>query len=81
MEQLNNVMLHMNKNVWEKTVEDESTGTKRDARMKVLGKDTGNDAKKREKELQSKEPGKGNFTILVEFEDILWNTHRVEVSE
>ena len=40
-------MLHMNKNVWYKTVEDESTGTMRDAQMKVLGKDTGNDVKKR----------------------------------
>ena len=73
VETLNNVMHHMNKDLWEKKVLDESTNTMRDGVVNVLGPDAGNDAKKREKELLNKEPGKGNITILVEFEDILWD--------
>ena len=55
-------------------VEDEETGTKRDARIRVLGRDTGNDAQRRDRELLTKEPGKGNITYLIEFEDCLWDS-------
>ena len=61
---------HNDKN-WRK-VTDDDTSEERLASLTVLGRDTGNDAKRREKELLNKDPTKGNVTFIVEFEDCLW---------
>ena len=78
VEELQNGILWMNEGDWLK-VEDEDN-TKRDGIIRVLGKDNGKDAKRREKELLTKDPNHGNITYLVEFEDCLWD-NLIEIKE
>ena len=76
IEEVNNAINYMNKGDhndknWRKVIDDD-TSEERLASLTVLGRDTGNDAKRREKELLNKDPTKGNVSFIVEFEDCLW---------
>ena len=79
-EQMNRVIRYMNEDLYKNKVAEDSSGTMRDGELKVLGLDTGSDAKRRDKELENKEPGQGNNTWLVEVEDVLWD-RLVEVKQ